>query len=88
MKIEYKTFTVETALEEAPTTNNFFKHYIFVTPKNAEWGTIIHNSEVCLPHVQELMSGDESLALQAIESILYNREQANNMLRGLLNSKD
>lgn len=87
MKIEYSNFTVETSLEEAPTTDNFFKYHIFVTPEGAEWAEIIHCSEVCLPHVQELMSGDESLALQAIKSILYNREQANRKLRGILDKQ-
>jgi len=81
MKIKYSKFEVDTSLElpleeekwHDILMNEFFRHNIHITTKE---GTIrISKEEVFLWHVQELLSGDEQRATEALQSIIYNREQ-------------
>jgi hypothetical protein len=92
MKIKYSKFEVNTSLElplnqeewHEILMNEYFKHHIEIRPKNSEHSTSISKDEVFLWHVQELLSGDEQRATEALRSIIYNREQRLNILRKAL----
>lgn len=83
MKIKYSKFEVDTSLElplnqeewHEILMNEYFKHHINIQPKNSDCSVLISKDEVFLWHVQELLSGDEQRATEALRSIIYNREQ-------------
>ena len=83
MRIKYSKFEVDTGLElpleeekwHEILMNEYFKHHIYIQPKNSEYSVLISKDEVFLWHVQELLSGDERRATEALQSIIYNREQ-------------
>lgn len=80
MRIKYSKFEVETSLElplneenwHDILMNEFFRHHIYITTKEGN-KIRISKEEVFLWHVQELLSGDEQRATEALRSIIYNR---------------
>lgn len=92
MRIKYSKFEVDTSLElpldqekwHNILVNEFFKHHIKILPKDSELIMLIFKEEVFLWHVQELLSGDEQRALDAIRSIIRNREYEINNLKKVL----
>ena len=92
MKIQYSKFEVDTSLElplnqeewHEILMNEYFKHHIKIQPKNSEHSVLISKDEVFLWHVQELLSKDEERAIEALRSIIFNREEEIKDLRKAL----
>lgn len=91
MRIKYSKFEVDTSLElpleegkwHDILMNEFFRHHIYITTKEGE-KIRISKEEVFLWHVQELLSGDEQRATEALRSIIFKQEQSLNNLRKAL----
>ena len=72
--IKYKEWQVECCNDEPVTIDNYYKHDIVVTKVNGEYVTTIRKTELSLPIAQDLLSGDEVLAQQALNCIISNME--------------
>lgn len=72
--IQYKEWQVEYYNDEPVTIDNFYKHDIVVNKANGEYVTTIRKTELSLPIAQNLLSGDEVLAQQALNCIISNME--------------
>ena len=81
MRVEYSNFSVESAHELPITTENYFKHDMIVYVKGADFGQRLYRQELFMCQVEDLLSGDEDKANQALQSVIYNREYELNELK-------
>lgn len=90
MRIKYSKFEVDTSLElplneedwHETLMNEYFKHHINILTKDSR--IRISKDELFYIQVEGLLSGDEQEAIEALRSIIYNREQALDNLRKVL----
>lgn len=82
--IKYKHFTVQCALEEPVTTDNFYKHSITVYMDSSIDPfcgiTIIPKEILCKYDTEALLSGDEEEAKKGLEHVIKNMREQINML--------
>jgi hypothetical protein len=72
--VQYKEWQVETYNDEPVTVDNYFKYDIIINKANGKYVMTIHKEELWLSDAEGLLSGDETLAQQALDSIISNRE--------------
>lgn len=71
MEIAYKNFTVKTRLEAKPTKDNYFKQDIEIYRDEHYIATLWHPF-LCLPTVEDVLSGDEERAIKSIRDYIKN----------------
>jgi len=81
MKVEYSNFSVESSHELPITAENYFKHDMIVYVKGADFGQRLYRQELFMCQVEDLLSGDEEKAKQALASVICNREYQLNELK-------
>ena len=77
MEIKYQHFTVECALNEPVTVDNFWKHSITIcsngTPDNPHGDvTTVPKEILCMYDTESLLSGDEDRARQGLKNVIRN----------------
>jgi len=85
--IQYKEWQVQTYNDEPVTVDNYFKYDIIINMEDGEYVTTIRKEELWLSDAEGLLSGDEILAQQALDSIIYNREYELDILKRFNSSK-
>lgn len=81
MKVKYSNFSVESGHELPITVENYFKHDMIVYFKGADFGQRLYRQELFMCQVEDLLSGDEDKAKQALTSVINNREYELNELK-------
>ena len=85
-KINYQHFTVQYALEEPVTIDNFWKHDIDVLQykdNKFEDVVIIPKTVLCKYDVEALLSGNEEEAQRGMSNVIRNMEYDINKLKKL-----
>lgn len=72
--VQYKEWQVETHNEEPVTVDNYFKYDIYINKADGKYVMTIRKHELWLSDAEGLLSGDEILAQQAFDNVIYNRE--------------
>ena len=85
--VQYNEYQVQYYNDEPVTVGNYYKHDIIINKADGKFVTIINKGELCLPQVKQLLSGDETLAQQALDSIIANREFELNYLKEFNSNK-
>jgi len=76
-KIKYQNFTVECALEEPVTTDNYWKYdidIIWYKENKFEDIVIIPRTVLCKYDTEALLSGNEQEAQRGLDSVIRNME--------------
>ena len=79
--IQYKEWQVECYNDEPVTADNYFKYDITINKADGEYVTTIRRQELWLFDAEGLLSGDEALAQQALDSVIHNMEDKLNILK-------
>ena len=79
--IQYKEWQVECFNEEPVTVDNYFKYDITINKANGEYVMRIRKEELWLSDAEGLLSGDEILVQQALDSVIHNREYELDILK-------
>ena len=79
--VQYKEWQVQTYNDESVTVDNYFKYDITINTADGEYVTTIRKEELWLSQAEQLLSGDETLAQQALDSVIHNREYELNILK-------
>jgi len=85
-KIKYEHFTVECALEEPVTTDNYWKYdidIIWYKENKFEDIVIIPRTVLCKYDVEALLSGNEQEAQRGLNNVIRNMEYHINKLKKL-----
>ena len=85
--IQYKEWQVETYNEEPVTVDNYFKYDIIINKADGKYVMRISKEELWLSEAEGLLSGDETLAQQALDSIIHNREYELDILKKFNSNK-
>jgi len=85
--VQYKEWQVQTYNDEPVTGDNYFKYDIIINKANDKYVMTIHKEELWLSDAEGLLSGDETLAQQALDSVIHNREYELNILKRFNSSK-
>jgi hypothetical protein len=85
--IQYKEWQVQTYNDEPVTEDNYFKYDITINRADGKHVMTIHKEELWLSEAEGLLSGDETLAQQALDSVIHNREYELNILKRFNSSK-
>ena len=85
--IQYKEWQVETYNEEPVTADNYFKYDIIINKADGEYVMRISKEELWLSDAEGLLSGDETLAQQALDSVIHNREYELDILKKFNSNK-
>lgn len=72
--IQYKEWQVQTYNDEPVTVDNYFKYDIIINKANGKYVMTIRKEELWLGDAEGLLSGDETLAQHALDSVIHNRE--------------
>jgi len=72
--VNYKNYRVETYNEQPVAIDNYFKYDIVIRDNEGKYVARIHNHELTIKQVEGLLSGDEKLAQEALNSIIRYRE--------------
>ena len=84
--IKYEHFTVQCALEEHVTTDNFWKYDIYIIQykdNKFEDIVIIPKTVLCKYDVEALLSGNEEEAQKGLKHVIRNMEYYINKLKTL-----
>lgn len=79
--IQYKEWQVQTYNNEPVTGDNYYKYDIIINKANGKYVMTIHKEELWLSDAERLLSGDETLAQQALDSVIHNREYELDILK-------
>lgn len=79
--VQYKEWQVETYNEEPVTVDNYFKYDIIINKADGKYVMRIHKDELWLSQAEGLLSGDETLAQQALDSVIHSREYELDILK-------
>ena len=85
--IQYKEWQVQTYNDELVTGDNYFKYDIIINKANGKYVMTIHKEELWLCDAEGLLSGDEILAQQALDSVIHNREYELDILKRFNSNK-
>ena len=85
--IQYKEWQVQTYNDEAVTVDNYFKYDITINTADGEYVTTIRKEELWLSEAEGLLSGDGTLAQQALDSVIHSREYHLDILKRFNSSK-
>lgn len=85
--IQYKEWQVEYYGELPVTVNTYFKHNITINKADGKYVMTVYKQELCLSDAKGLLSGDETLAQKALDSVIYNRKYELNILERFNNNK-
>lgn len=85
--IQYKEWQVQTYNDEPVTADNYFKYDVIINKANGNYVMTIHKEEFWLCDAEGLLSGDEDLAQQALDSVIHNREYELNILKRFNSNK-
>ena len=85
--VQYKEWQVQTYNDEPVTVDNYFKYDIIINMKDGRFVTTIRKEELWLSEAEGLLSGDETLAQQALDSVIHNREYELDILKRFNNNK-
>jgi hypothetical protein len=85
--IQYKEWQVECFNDEPVTVDNYFKYDIYINKANGKYVMTIHKEELWLCDAEGLLSGDETLAQQALDSVIHNREYELDILKRFNSNK-
>ena len=85
--VQYKEWQVQTYNDEPVTGDNYFMYDIIINKANGKYVMTIHKQELWLSDAEGLLSGDETLAQQALDSIIYNREYELDILKKFNSNK-
>ena len=85
--VQYKEWQVQAYNDESVTVDNYFKYDITINTADGEYVTIIHKEELWLSEAEGLLSGDETLAQQALDSVIHSREYHLDILKRFNSSK-
>ena len=72
--VQYKEWQVQTYNDASVTADNYFKYDIIINKADGSFVTRINKGELWLSQAEQLLSGDETLAQQALDSIIFNRK--------------
>lgn len=72
--VQYKEWQVQTYNDGPVTADNYFKYDITINKADGKFVTRISKGELWLSQAEQLLSGDETLAQQALDSIIFDRE--------------
>lgn len=72
--VKYKEWQVQCYNDEPVTVDNFYKYDIIIKKTDGKFVTRINKEELCLSQVEQLLSGDDTLAQQALNSIISDKE--------------
>ena len=85
--VQYKEWQVQTYNDEPVTADNYFKYDIIINRFDGKYVMTIHKEELWLSDAEGLLSGDETLAQQALDSIIHNREYELDILKKFNSNK-
>ena len=85
--IQYKEWQAQTNNGEPVTVDNYFKYDIIINKADGEYVTTIHKQELWLSEAEGLLSGNETLAQQALDSVIHSREYHLDILKRFNSSK-
>ena len=85
--VQYKEWQVQTYNDEPVTIDNYFKYDIIINKADGGFVMRISKEELWLSDAEGLLSGDETLAQQALDSVIHNREYDLDILKKFNNSK-
>ena len=85
--IQYKEWQAQTYNDESVTVDNYFKYDITINTVDGEYVTTIHKEELWLSEAEGLLSGDETLAQQALDSVIHSREYHLDILKRFNSNK-
>ncbi len=85
--IQYKEWQVQTYNDELVTGDNYFKYDIIINKANGKYVMTIRKEELWLCDAEGLLSGDEILAQQALDSVIHNREYELDILKRFNSNK-
>ena len=85
--VQYKEWQVQCYNDEPVTVDNYFKYDITINTADGEYATTIHKEELWLSEAEGLLSGDETLAQQALDNVIYNREYELDILKKFNSNK-
>ena len=72
--IQYKEWQVQCYNDGPVTVDNYFKYDIIINRFDGKYVMIIYKEELWLSDAEGLLSGDETLAQQALDNIIHNME--------------
>lgn len=72
--IQYKEWQVQTYNDEPVIGDNYYKYDIIINKADGKYVMTIYKEELWLSDAEGLLSGDETLAQQALDSVIHNRE--------------
>ena len=85
--VQYKEWQVQTYNDEPVTADNYFKYDIIINKADGEYVMRISKEELWLSDAEGLLSGDETLAQHALDSVIYNREYELDILKKFNSNK-
>lgn len=85
--IQYKEWQVQTYNDEPVTGYNYYKYDIIINKADGKYVMTIHKEELWLSDAEGLLSGDETLAQQALDSVIHNREYELDILKRFNSNK-
>ena len=85
--IQYKEWQAQTYNDESVTVDNYFKYDIIINRADGKYVMTIHKEELWLSDAEGLLSGDETLAQQALGNVIHNREYELDILKKFNSNK-
>jgi len=85
--VQYKEWQVQSYNDEPVTVGNYFKYDITINRFDGKYIMTIHKEELWLSDAEGLLSGNETLAQQALDSVIYNREYELDILKKFNSNK-
>ena len=85
--VQYKEWQVQTYNDEPVTVDNYFKYDIIINKADGKYVMRISKEELWLSDAEGLLSGDETLAQQALDNVIYNREYELDILKKFNSNK-
>jgi hypothetical protein len=85
--VQYKEWQVQTYNDDSVTVDNYFKYDIIINMEDGRYVTTICKEEFWLSEAEGLLSGDETLAQQALDSVIHSREYHLDILKRFNSSK-
>lgn len=85
--VQYKEWQAQTYNDESITVDNYFKYDIIINKANGKYVMRISKEELWLSDAEGLLSGDEALAQQALDSVIHNREYELDILKKFNSNK-
>ena len=86
--VQYKHWQATTYNDEPVTVDNYFKYDICINKADGKYVMRISKEELWLSQAEDLLSGDETLAQQALDSVIYNREYELDILKRFNEDKE